>query len=91
MLDGVIDIKYEDGGIEIVTEPAECRNVRIALEALGYAFASAEVEYVPTTLTKIDDPEQAQKMQKLIDLLEENDDVQEVYTSWDMPEEEGEE
>ena len=88
MLDGVIDIKYEDGGIEIVTEPAECRSVRIALEALGYVFASAEVEYVPTTLTKIDDPEQAQKMQKLIDLLEENDDVQEVYTSWDMPEEE---
>ena len=71
-----------------MTEPAECRSVRIALEALGYVFASAEVEYVPTTLTKIDDPEQAQKMQKLIDLLEENDDVQEVYTSWDMPEEE---
>lgn len=92
MLDGVIDIKYEDGGIEIVTEPAECRNVRHRSGSAGLRLClQAEVEYVPTTLTKIDDPEQAQKMQKLIDLLEENDDVQEVYTSWDMPEEEGEE
>ncbi len=63
----------------------------MALEALGYAFASAEVEYVPNTYTKIDDPDMQLKMQKLIDLLEENDDVQEVYHNWDMPEEPDEE
>jgi len=87
MLDGVNDIKFEDGVIEISTDPNECRNVRLALEELGYSFASAEVEYVPTTYTAIDDPELQQKMQKLIDLLEENDDVQNVYHNWDMPEE----
>ncbi len=87
MLDGVLDIKYEAEGIEIATDPHELRNVRMALEALGYSFASAEVEYVPTTYTKIDDPDMQLKMQKLIDLLEENDDVQEVYHNWDMPEE----
>lgn len=91
MLDGVLDIKYEEEGIEISTDPHELRNVRIALEALGYTFASAEVEYVPNTYTKIDDLDMQLKMQKLIDLLEENDDVQEVYHNWDMPEEPDEE
>ena len=88
MLDGVLDIKYEEEGIEIATDPHELRNIRLALEALGYSFASAEVEYVPNTYTKIDDADLQLKMQKLIDLLEENDDVQEVYHNWDMPEEE---
>ena len=87
MLDGVLDIKYEDEGIEIATDPHALRNVRMALEALGYSFASAEVEYVPNTYTKIEDPDMQVKMQKLIDLLEENDDVQQVYHNWDMPEE----
>lgn len=90
MLDGVNDIKYDDGVIEISTDTTACRDVRIALEELGYSFVSAEVEYVPTTCTAIEDPEQAQKMQKLIDMLEENDDVQEVYHNWDMPEEDDE-
>ena len=87
MLDGVLDIKYEAEGVEIVTDPHELRNVRMALEALGYSFASAEVEYVPNTYTKLDDPDMQLKMQRLIDLLEENDDVQQVYHNWDMPEE----
>ena len=87
MLDGVLDIKYEDEGIEIATDPHALRNVRMALEALGYSFASAEVEYVPNTYTKIEEPDMQVKMQKLIDLLEENDDVQQVYHNWDMPEE----
>lgn len=87
MLDGVQDIKYEDAGIEISTDPLALRDVRLALEALGYSYASAEVEYVPTTLSAIDDPALQIKMQKLIDMLEENDDVQEVYHNWDMPEE----
>jgi YebC/PmpR family DNA-binding regulatory protein len=90
MLDGVIDIKYDDDVIEISTEPNACRDVRIALETLGYSFVSAQVDYVPTTYTAIDDPELALKMQKLIDMLEDNDDVQEVYHNWDMPEEEDE-
>ena len=91
MLDGVLDIKYEEEGIEIATDPHELRNIRLALEAMGYSFASAEVEYVPNTYTKIDDPDMQLKMLKLIDLLEENDDVQEVYHNWDMPEEPDEE
>ena len=42
---------------------------------------------LPSTYTKIDDPELAEKMQKLLDLLEDNDDVQEVYHNWESDEE----
>ena len=42
---------------------------------------------MPSTYTKIDDPELCEKMQKLLDMLDDNDDVQEVYHNWEMPEE----
>lgn len=61
--------------------------VRDALEKAGYSFLSAEVEYVPQTMSTIEDEETAAKMEKLIDMLEENDDVQAVWHNWDMPEE----
>ena len=61
--------------------------VREALEAKGYTFVEADIQKVPSTYTKIDDPELAEKMQKLLDLLEDNDDVQEVYHNWESDEE----
>ena len=88
LLDGVTDVKYDEDAIEIDTEPNAPRSVREALEAAGYHLAQAEVEYVPTTYTKIEDPELVIKMNKLLDQLEDNDDVQNVYHNWDMPEEE---
>ena len=88
LLDGVTDVKYDEDAIEIDTEPNALRSVREALEAAGYHLAQAEVEYVPTTYTKIEDPELAIKMNKLLDQLEDNDDVQNVYHNWDMPEDE---
>ena len=54
-------------------------------------FVSADVEMVPDTYTKIDDEEVIVKMQKMLDLLEDNDDVQDVWHNWDAPEEEEEE
>ena len=53
----------------------------------GYTFVEADIQKVPSTYTKIDDPELAEKMQKLLDLLEDNDDVQEVYHNWESDEE----
>ena len=58
-----------------------------ALEEKGYSFLSAEVAYVPQTMSTIDDPDMVVKMEKLIDMLEENDDVQAVWHNWEMPEE----
>lgn len=85
LLDGVQDVQCDDGMIEITTLPADCRGAREALEAMGYSFVSAEVEYLPVTLVRIADPTLEVKMQKLIDMLEDNDDVQGVYHNWDMP------
>ena len=72
---------------EIYTDPADFGAVMEEMEKKGYEFVSADVSMVPSTYTKLDDPEAIEKMQKLLDILEENDDVQNVYHNWDMPEE----
>lgn len=87
---GAEDFNYDGDVFEISTDPNELGAVRDALEEKGYAFVSAEVQYVPQTMTAIDDPAAAEKMEKLIDMLEENDDVQAIWHNWDMPEDEEE-
>jgi len=84
---GAEDFSAEDGIYEIVTAPNDLGAVRDALEAAGYSFLSAEVAYVPTTTTALTDPDDITKMEKLIDILEENDDVQDIWHNWEMPEE----
>ena len=64
------------------------RQVREALEKSGYSFVHAERNYIPQTTTALEDEEAVKKMEKLIDMLEENDDVQNVYHTWEMPDEE---
>lgn len=81
---GAEDIEIEDGVIEITTDPNELGAVRDALEG-KYTMASAEVSMVPQTMTALTDENQIQQMQKMLDMLEDNDDVQNVYHNWDMP------
>ena len=85
---GAEDFNVEDECFEIMTVPEDFSAVRDALDAKGYAFVQAEINYIPQTTTVLDDPEAITKMEKLIDMLEENDDVQNVYHTWEMPEEE---
>ncbi len=87
---GAVDFNYEDGMISVITEPNDVSKVAGAMAQMGYTYDSAEVEYIPSTMTKIEDPALAEKMQKLLDLLEDNDDVQNVYHNWDVPEDEDE-
>ena len=61
-----------------------------SLEAAGYEFISAEIDMVPQNTVSITDPEDVMKVQRLIDNLEDNDDVQNVYHNADLPEEEDE-
>ena len=84
---GAEDFSAEDGVYEIVTAPNDMGVVRDALEAAGYSFLSAEVAYVPSTTTVLSNPDDVIKMEKLIDTLEENDDVQDIWHNWEMPEE----
>ena len=87
---GASDFQADEDVFEISTEPSDFSGVRDDLEAKGYTFVSAEVEMVPDTYTTLTDPDQILKMQKLIDALEDNDDVQQVWHNWDAPEEEDE-
>ena len=84
------DFKYEDGVAEIYTAPNDFPGVRDALYEMGYRFESADVAYIPQTTTAITDPDTIVKMQKLLAALEDNDDVNNVWHSWEMPEEEDE-
>ena len=57
---------------------------KAVLEKLGYTFVSAEIEMVPSTYTKLEDEETATKMQKMLDMFEDNDDIQNVWHNWEM-------
>ncbi len=85
---GAEDFSAEGDVFEIITAPNDLGAVRDSLEAAGYSFLSAEVAYIPSTTTAIADPDDVTKMEKLIDILEENDDVQAIWHNWEMPEEE---
>ena len=85
---GADDFEYSEDAIEIYTEPVSFGEVREALEAKGYEFASAEIEYVPSTYTKLTDEDNVRKMELLLEHLEDNDDVQNVWHNWDNDDEE---
>ncbi|MBQ8648811.1 MAG: YebC/PmpR family DNA-binding transcriptional regulator [Clostridia bacterium] len=84
---GAEDFNFDGDVFEISTEPNDLGTVRDALEEKGYTFLSAEVQYVPQTTSAIDDEELVTKMEKLIDMLEENDDVQNIWHNWEIPDE----
>ena len=83
---GAADFQADEDVFQIFTEPDDFSGVREDLEAKGYEFVSAEVEMVPSTYTTLTDEDSLTKMQKLLDALEDNDDVQNVWHNWDAPE-----
>ena len=87
---GAEDFNFDGDVFEIATDPNELGAVRDALEEKGYTFESAEVAYIPQTTVTLEDPDSIKNMEKLIEMLEDNDDVQEIWHNWDMPEEDDE-
>ena len=79
---GALDFYFGEDGVEITAEPDRVSAVREAMEERGYAFASAQAEYIPSTYVKLSQ-EDIPKMEKLLELLEDNDDVQEIWHSWE--------
>ena len=88
---GAEDVKAEADVFEIYTAPNDFSAVREALEQQGLTFLSAEVDKIPQNTVAVTDEDTILKIQKLLDMLEENDDVQNVYHNDDLPEEEEEE
>ena len=84
---GAEDFEADGDVFEILTDPADFSAVREALEAKSYEFLEAEVSMLPTTTTKLTDPEQIKFMDKLLENLEDLDDVSNVYHSWEQDEE----
>lgn len=81
---GAEDFISEEDGYEIVTSPEDFSSVRDALKEKGYEFISADVNMVPQTTTVLSDEEQVKSMNKLIDMLEDDDDVQNIYHNWEI-------
>jgi len=79
---GAEDVQVEDEYIEIITDPNDFSAVRAKLEK--YPAESAEIEMVPVTYTRLEDEKLIQSMEKLINALEDHDDVQNVYHNWDQ-------
>lgn len=84
--EGAVDVVEDEDSIEIITEPNKHGQMREALEAKGYNVVSAETELIPDLYVDLN-AEQQTKFQKMIDALEDLDDVQEVYHNVNIDEE----
>jgi len=87
---GADDVVEEEDSFEVFTAPNDLGAVREALEEAGVKYVSAEVDMIPQTYVDLTDEEDIKKINRILDLLDEDDDVQAVYHNWNMPEEEDE-
>ena len=81
---GADDMQADDDVFEIYTDPDAFNDVVAGLEGKGYSFVSAQIEMVPQNYQKLESEEDIKNMEKLIDALEDNDDVQNVYHNWEQ-------
>ncbi|MGL4796977.1 MAG: YebC/PmpR family DNA-binding transcriptional regulator [Paraclostridium sp.] len=83
---GAEDLIVEEDGYEVVTAPEDFNTVRDELQAKGYEFISADVKLIPQTITKLTEEEQLKFMNRLVDMLEDDDDVQNISHNWEIEE-----
>lgn len=79
-----LDISVDEDAIEIECEPESVSKLREGLTQKGYKVLSAESEQIPATYTTLTDEDHIKKMNLLLEHLEDNDDVQNVYHNWEM-------
>lgn len=80
---GAEDFSEEEDSFEVITAPDDFSTVREALEAENIPMASAEVTMIPQTYVSLTDEKDITNIQRILDLLDEDDDVQEVYHNWE--------
>ena len=83
---GAEDVSLDGSSFQVLSAPESLAAVREAVEAAGFTVESAELTLLPKTTVEIADEATARKVMRLIDALEDNDDVQEVYANFDIPE-----
>ena len=80
---GAEDFAEEEDSYEILTAPEDCETVRQALENEGIPMVSAEVAMIPQNYVELTSEDDIKKINRILDLLDEDDDVQNVYHNWD--------
>ena len=80
---GAEDFREEDDCYEVITDPESFETVRKALEDEGIPMAEAEVTMIPQNYVSLTDPAAIGSLNKILDLLDDSDDVQNVYHNWD--------
>ena len=83
---GASDFREDEEVYEILTEVENFSKVRDTLSDLGYKFEFCDLTYLPNTEVSLTEEEDIKNLVKLIDILEDNDDVQDVYHNWNVPE-----
>ena len=81
---GALDFNEEEEGYEIITSPEDFSAVREAISQANILIADAEVNMIPQTYTSLTDEDDVKKMVKLLDLLDADDDVKNVYHNWEQ-------
>ena len=84
---GADDIKVDDETIEVYCDPGDLNKVREALNGAGIEFTSAEMTRIPQSTVHVDDSKEAARILRLMDSLEDLDDVQQAYANFDIPDE----
>lgn len=82
---GAEDVREDSGVLEVISAPEDFEAVKENLEKEGIRFDSAELSMVPENSVEVNDAETARKVLKLVDILEDHDDVQEVYANFSIP------
>ena len=85
---GAEDVKEEEDSFEILTAPEDFEAVNKAVQEAGIVVASAEVTKIPQNYVTLTNEEDIKRIRRILDLLDEDDDVQAVYHNWDEPDEE---
>ncbi len=83
---GAEDLEQDGATFQITSAPESLTTVREAIEAAGFGIDSAALSLIPKTTVAVDDEGKAKQLMRLIDALEDNDDVQDVYANFDIPE-----
>ena len=83
---GALDFITQEDVFEIRTEPQNFSAVRDHLEKLGYAFLSAEIEYIPSTFVTLTSPDDIKNMSKMLEMFDDNDDIRAVWHNWENEE-----
>ena len=84
---GAGDIRTEGDTIEVVCKPEDLQAVREALNNAGITYTEADVSMIPKTTVRVEDSKEASQIIRLVEMLEDHDDVQNVFSNFDIPEE----